>query len=356
MASGGGATARHFRPSTASHRRQSALTGAGDPITRARHCSSSGPAGISRAVVFRDTVHAGSNDANSPHFAERCKDVVLPVRIIRYMPRIGDWRTIEVMVTVKAYPSVSTTYGEAVCVAGVRVDTPVPEWVRLFPVKFRDLPPDRRFRKYEIIRLKACKHSTDPRAETWRPNLDTIEVLEFIDSKRHWSERRARVEPLVGPTMCELHRRRKGGGPGASLGLIRPRSIRGIRVTAEDAWTQGQLGTVGQGNLLTNKTELVKPGHAFAYSYVCEEPSCGGHVQKIVDWELGEAYRSWAHTGEELIEAIRHKWLAELCGDDRVPMFFVGDQHRRPGQFLVLGTWSPIRPPDEGQLAFPIAA
>jgi hypothetical protein len=294
--------------------------------------------------------------ASSSHFPATTEGIVLAGRTIRDMPRTGDWQTIEVMVTVKAYPSVSTTYGEAVCVAGVRVDTPVPEWVRLFPVKFRDLPSGRRFRKYEIVRLRACKHSTDPRAETWRPDLDSIEPLQFIDSKRHWAERRARVASLLGPTMCELHRGRKGGGPGPSLGLIRPRAIRGIRVTAEDAWSERQIGTIGQGNLLTNKTDLVKPGHAFAYSYMCDEPACRGHVQKIVDWELGEAYRSWAFIGDDLIEAIKHKWLAELCGEDRAPMFFVGDQHRYPGQFLVLGTWSPIRPPDEAQLSFPIAA
>jgi hypothetical protein len=60
--------------------------------------------------------------------------------------------------------------------------------------------------------------------------------------------------------------------------------------------------------------------------------------------------------GEELVAAIKHKWLDELCGEDRMPMFFVGDQHRRPGQFLVPGTWSPIRQPDEAQLTFQIAA
>jgi len=31
------------------------------------------------------------------------------------------------MVTVKAYPTVSTKYGEAICVAGVPLDTPWPE-------------------------------------------------------------------------------------------------------------------------------------------------------------------------------------------------------------------------------------
>ncbi len=272
------------------------------------------------------------------------------------MPQLGNWQTIEVLVTVKAYPTVSTTYGEAVCVAGVRVDEPTAGWVRLFPVRFRELPLERRFKLFQVIRVRACKHSTDKRIETWRPDQDTIEPLDVIEPARYWAQRRRFVEPLVGPTMCDLHRGRKGGAPGASLGLVRPREILGIRVTGEDEWSAGQLGTVGQGNLLTSKTDLVKPGHAFAYRYRCEEPGCNGHAQKIVDWQLGESYRTWRETGADLTEAIRHKWHDELCGPDRDAMFFVGDQHTRPGQFLVLGTWSPIRRPDKNQLSLPIAA
>jgi hypothetical protein len=192
--------------------------------------------------------------------------------------------------------------------------------------------------------------------ETWRPDQDTIEPIDFVESKRHWLRRKTLIEPLLGPTMCELNRGRNSGGAGPSLGLVRPREIRGIRVTAEDAWSAGQLGTVGQGNLLARKTDLVKPAHAFAYRYLCEDPGCNGHAQKIVDWQLGESYRSWIETGDDLIEAVRRRWHDDLCGEDRDPMFFVGDQHTRPGQFLVLGTWSPLRPPDENQLSFSLAA
>jgi hypothetical protein len=156
--------------------------------------------------------------------------------------------------------------------------------------------------------------------------------------------------------MCALHRGRKGGGDGPSLGIIRPARVRAIRVGVESAWSEGQLGTVGQGNLLTTKVELVKPGHAFSYSYLCEEHGCKGHIQKIVDWELGEAYRSWPQQGDTLLEALRGHWLDYMCADKREPLFFVGDQHTRPGQFLVLGTFYPERRADEAQLAFELAA
>jgi hypothetical protein len=129
-----------------------------------------------------------------------------------------------------------------------------------------------------------------------------------------------------------------------------------LKVRAEDEWSVGQQATVGQGNLLTNKTELVKPGHAFSYHYYCEGPDCRGHLQKIVDWELGEAYRKWHQSGDALIDSVRARWLGMMCADRREPFFFVGDQHTRPGQFLVLGTFYPEREPAAAQLTLDLAA
>jgi hypothetical protein len=67
-------------------------------------------------------------------------------------PRAGD-ETADVMITVKTYPNPSETYGETVCVAGVRLDRERPEWIRLYPVKFRNADFDNQFKKYEIIRV-----------------------------------------------------------------------------------------------------------------------------------------------------------------------------------------------------------
>jgi hypothetical protein len=86
------------------------------------------------------------------------------------------------IVTVKGYPAVSKRYGEAVCVAGVRTDTPSPEWVRLFRVQYRDLPFTQRFKKYQEITLEASQHGPDTRPETYRPNLDTLELGDVMRS------------------------------------------------------------------------------------------------------------------------------------------------------------------------------
>ena len=191
------------------------------------------------------------------------------------MAATTDWVKMDMLVTVKAYPSISQTYGEAICVAGVRVDTDTPEWVRLYPVQFRSLPPEQRFSKYALIRLDAQQHSGDRRSETWRPNLESIEVVQKLPAGKHWPARRQWVEPLIAPTMCELNRGRAGGALGPSLGLVRPARVLDVVAAAAEDWSQAQRNTLLQGNLLNGpaRRDLEKPGHAFAYRWECEEPA-----------------------------------------------------------------------------------
>jgi hypothetical protein len=257
---------------------------------------------------------------------------------------------LELMVAVKAYPSISQTYGEAVCVAGVRLDTPKPEWVRLYPVRYRELPVEKQFKKYEVIRLRARKHSSDRRRESFRPDEDSIQRLRSLPAGAHWPMRRQLVEPLIGPTMCELGAGRRGGAEGPSLGLVRPARVSRLQLRPAEEWSLGQKATAGQGNLLTEKTELEKLPFTFAYEWTCQEPRCKGHLQSIADWELSEAYRSWQRKGYDPVAAIRSRWLDEICAASRETYFFVGDQHQRPGKFLVLGTFYPKPAPHRGQL------
>lgn len=63
--------------------------------------------------------------------------------------------------------------------------------------------------------------------------MDTIERGDKVRAGGAWLKRRTHLEPLMGPTTCGLHRARKGGMDGPSLGLIRPARILGIKVSTE---------------------------------------------------------------------------------------------------------------------------
>ena len=51
----------------------------------------------------------------------------------------------------KATPQPSKTYGDTVCVAGLRVDGDKPEWIRLYPVPFRWLDNEGHFHTHPIV-------------------------------------------------------------------------------------------------------------------------------------------------------------------------------------------------------------
>jgi hypothetical protein len=250
---------------------------------------------------------------------------------------------IALLITVKAYPAVSTKYGEAVCVAGIRTDVKRPEWVRLFPVEYRELPWAHRFKKYQHITLEAWKHSTDRRPETYRPDMSTVECGDVIDTQKDgWDRRRAIVEPLEVESMCEVHRRQELDG--TSLGLFRPADVRDLVVERADGWSPRQDLVASQPSLLfPTKTTLEQIPYRFSYRYSCG-PVCrtrNGHTQSIIDWEIAQAFREWPYDEPERLEKIREHWMTKLCSPKRDTFFFVGNTHIHQKSFMVLGVFWP---------------
>jgi len=248
------------------------------------------------------------------------------------------------MVTVKAYPAVSDA-GDAICLAGVRLGLDSqPEWVRLFPVPFRDLPGDQQVAKYQMVRLRAKRTSLDLRPESLTPDLDSIEVGPVVKARRHWVERRRFVDPLVVPSMCQLLRLHDTSG--TSLGLFPPGDVLAVDVEAHPAgWLPEKRGYLAQQTLFgREKAELQSVPYRFFYRYHCSERGCPTHRQVIVDWEIAEAWRGCEGSPEERMERVRHRWLAGLlCRSDRDTHFLVGNQHLDRETFMVLGVFYPPR-------------
>ena len=99
---------------------------------------------------------------------------------------------LRVLITVKTYPIPSVKYDELVCTAGV---TPEGEFIRLYPIRFRDLPFSQQYRKYQWIEVDAEQHAgRDSRKESWRPLTETLTVHgKPIGTKNNWAERASYV-------------------------------------------------------------------------------------------------------------------------------------------------------------------
>jgi hypothetical protein len=262
---------------------------------------------------------------------------------------------ITMLVTVKAYPAISSKHGESVCVAGLRTDTSQPEWARLFPVPFRDLKEELQFEKYEVIDVEVQRPRSDSRPESWAPNVDSIQRVDKITSdKGTWARRWQFVAPVMLESMCELQRRQ--AEQGTSLGAFRPGEVLDLEVDDAASWSTAQEGQLDQPSLfLPDKTRLARIPHRFRYRYRCDDDGCNGHRQSIVDWELGALWRnvSRQQDDEEALRLVRQRWLDEMCGPEKDTVFFAGNQHQHPGSFLVLGVFWPKKvEPDSQQSLF----
>jgi hypothetical protein len=121
---------------------------------------------------------------------------------------------LRVLITVKAAPNPSERYGETVCVAGLSADIRRRGWIRLYPVNFRELASDGRFRKYDIISVDAKPARQDQRRESWKPILESMTNEGHLDP---WKPRRAWLDPYVEDSMCRLNRNARENGNFAEL-------------------------------------------------------------------------------------------------------------------------------------------
>src|ERR1700682_1698027 len=71
-----------------------------------------------------------------------------------------------VLITVRTYPVPATKGVEVSCTAGVTDDG---KWIRLFPLPYRLLDDENKFRKYQWINVKSAKARHDSRPESFNP-------------------------------------------------------------------------------------------------------------------------------------------------------------------------------------------
>src|SRR4030042_3072405 len=140
---------------------------------------------------------------------------------------------LRVLITVKTYPIPSAKYDELVCTAGV---TEVGDFVRLYPINFRDLPYEQQYRKYQWLEVTAQRHrGRDVRKESWRPDPETMRILgkPIGTTDGDWSERGKYVLKKVARSMEDLWEQQERDR--TSMGIFRPNRVEDLVVTREVA-------------------------------------------------------------------------------------------------------------------------
>lgn len=262
-------------------------------------------------------------------------------------------QTLKVLITVKTCPIPSTKYDELVCTAGV---TEAGDFVRLYPIRFRDLAYSQQYKKYQWIEVQAEKHQgRDSRKESFRPKEDSLKILgEPISTKRGWADRAKYVLANRAASMEALYEDQKADR--TSLGVIRPKRVTDVEITPDEPdWKPAFLEALRQQRLWDDRSKTREPPRKvpwkFHYRFECDDSRCkGNHRMMIEDWELGALYWRCVDAGDAPNVAaakVRNKFLGDLCAADRDTHFFVGTVLEH-GTWVVIGVfWPPKTTPKD---------
>jgi hypothetical protein len=227
------------------------------------------------------------------------------------------------------------------------MDLERPGWIRLYPINFRDLGSNERFRKYDIASVDARPARNDQRRESWKPIMDTMTHERHL---RTWRARETLIDPYVEESMCRLNRDALNDPNSQSLALVRPKDVSGLKIEPHRGWTEAEQrkidAYVNQLDLLSSqdRTPLEAPRFKAAYQYRCQDNRCRGHQQGLLDWEFVAFQRRLAGLSDDQARrTIEGKFMDELCAPTRNVAFYVGNQAKRAHVFSVLGVYWPKR-------------
>ena len=198
--------------------------------------------------------------------------------------------TKEVLITVKAPPKPSKKHQETNCCAGIDLKTG--ELIRLYPIPFRLLDDSQKFPKYSIINVKCEKPIRDKRLESYKIDADSIEIIDHLETKidKRWERRKEIILPARSKSFCQIIDDVKYK---KSLGFFKPTDI---SFEHKKSYSKNISQAVYHQLQLFNKK--LKPiesiPYNFYYKFKCfGNTNCQGHILKILDWEINEAYRKW---------------------------------------------------------------
>lgn len=216
------------------------------------------------------------------------------------------------------------------------------EWIRIYPIKFRQLDFDKRYPRWSIINAEIEKNDKDSRPESYRINDSSIQVIKKIDTKKEWAERKELVLPLQVSTVQQIKEQ------GNSLGIIKPATInRYYCETTDRDWKPQQQAVLEQLDLFEPSVQLEKIPYNFGYEFIEQDGT--KHRYSISDWEIKELYRNCRNRSKEAtldarekeaVEKVRQKLEDEFLSKKDL-YFIVGNLNVRRNIFMIIGLFYP---------------
>ena len=265
----------------------------------------------------------------------------------------------KVFIVVKTYPTISQKYIETVCTAGFREDG---SWIRLYPIPFRFLQKEQRYKKYQWIEAELVHNDKDSRPESYHIcNVDDIKPLdEKISTGRNgqWEERRKLVlegKKIYTNTkeLISLARENK-----LSLTIfkadeivkfivepIAPKDLQKSQKKVNEALHQLKQGNLfSQQDLEDYKT---MPEVPYTFSYQFKDDTGKESTLRILDWEIFQLYLNCRKNSDEqtAIAKVRQKYGMDFVNKKDLYLFLgtTREWHIRKAKnpFVIIGIFYP---------------
>ncbi len=260
-----------------------------------------------------------------------------------------------VFITVKTYPAISKKYDELVCTAGIRENG---DWVRIYPVPFRKLGFEDRYKKYQWIEIDIKKNKSDIRPESFSPNnIEDIGIGEFVDTKDEWKERKQIIFKKQKPYTNLEEVIGKAKENQLSITVFKPAELKDFIIEEVDSeWSEEKIRILEekakQGSLFETAGDIVKGFRRvqklpYKFSYQFYDTAGRESTLMIEDWEIGALYWNCLHRSgenkESAVKKVKAKYMEELAKRDLY--LFLGTTKQYHGwaknPFVIVGVFYP---------------
>lgn len=247
---------------------------------------------------------------------------------------MGSATTIRARILVKAHPQPSKTYQETVCVAAVTEDGS--RMLRLYPIRYRRLPKEAQFDRFDLVELRVELSKNDHRPESLHVEEDSIRILERGSALR--PETKVQLwKQHVAPSLTALKAENRSNR--RSLGIIKPDpgSVRFYVKTVDqgdDRDREANASMFEQAALFETELPKLKPsGYLFGYRFTSAGVT---HEQIIHDWEVQTAYFYYQRKyGERALDMLKENYQTVIPGQNL--HLIQGTMKAHPTNFIIIG-------------------
>ncbi len=243
----------------------------------------------------------------------------------------------KILITVKTYPTLSKKYAELVCTAGVNE---AGEWRRIYPIPFRQLNSNQKYKKYQWIEVDLKKASRDRRPESYIV-AGRLELSDdVIPTNDRWYLRR---EAFINKVEIheDLNKLIKSAHENIlSLAVFRPyKWLDFVVESVEREWDPEKLAILEaqkkQGDLFRDAETVAKDLEVvnklpYKFSYQFQDIKGKKSKLMIEDWEIGALYwnclRGVKNVEEDAVKKVHQKYWDNFV------------QNTKQDTLLILGT------------------